>query len=76
MYNVNITLMLLLGLLSMFTFIYQNPSQKKHCGVTIFILQRPRKLNRLKGNVKGKICFRKSLSVIFKSKHLRMSSLC
>lgn len=28
MYNVNITLMLLLGLLSMFTFIYQNPSQK------------------------------------------------
>lgn len=28
MYNVNITLVLLLGLLSMFTFIYQNPSQK------------------------------------------------
>lgn len=28
MYNVNITLMLLLDFLSMFTFIYQNPSQK------------------------------------------------
>lgn len=53
MYNVNITLMLLLDLLSMFTFIYQNPSQKKYCDVIIFILQRPRKLNRFQRKVKG-----------------------